>query len=768
MAAFPELIIDVGHPQQEGLLENFKDDITIALPRFVRDTGLTRRFRFSNKSFALDRRWDDYDVSTATIEAAVGDEDAPPTGGTFDGSYDGVTGGLLAIPYNISAPNLQTLLNNNFNVNADGGVTVSGAAPEFTITHNVVGAFSEFVWDGANLTPSSSAEPITVIPGDASTRMVQLLRLTQRPWAYTSTFTATVAGAVTPTNVVTGSATAKHVHRIAITPEPYGGAFNATFPRQEVTLIGARSNAAATQQWLVTTIADTAGSLASKFFDLVDFTGIARVWLNNGGSAPNTPTGGRLIAVAYTNNDSASVIAGKIITVLDADAAFTSYLYDSVTPKIHVGLASSGAHATGASGAQNSGFTLETLAAGNNGYLAGRYFILNDKDGSVGVWFFVSGETAPVDLAFNRTIQVTLGANNTAAQVATAIDTALSADAQFAAASASGTVVTVPDTTGGPRTSATVGTAIGTSVTRSVQGLLISAQIPYNASAAQVASLLGNNFTVTKTGPFQWDLTSLVAGLQPSFTTASAGLLFPKWYEATLNLNSLALHQRFASETSDELTATFEVRVTFPGKLPLVVLHMDVVVVRNLIDLGSVGFIPDSEVSSLVEVFANEAAVLAATPAFVPRLAFDLANEQWYWGEGTGAGDFISDWTFGSVTTRGGSITTGTNFVAPAAGQLILNEGRITGVEKTITAAGTVGSQTINKMSGSVNLNNTHGSGITVTNSLVTTSSRILATLGTQDTTCKSVSCVAAAGSFVMFPNAAPTAEVRVNFLVIT
>lgn len=87
-------------------------------------------------------------------------------------------------------------------------------------------------------------------------------------------------------------------------------------------------------------------------------------------------------------------------------------------------------------------------------------------------------------------------------------------------------------------------------------------------------------------------------------------------------------------------------------------------------------------------------------------------------------------------------------------------------IAKTITAAGTTGAQTINKATGSVNFA-AAATSLVVTNNLVTTSSVILCTTGTNDTTMKSVACVAGAGSFTMNANAAATAETRVNFLVI-
>ena len=88
-------------------------------------------------------------------------------------------------------------------------------------------------------------------------------------------------------------------------------------------------------------------------------------------------------------------------------------------------------------------------------------------------------------------------------------------------------------------------------------------------------------------------------------------------------------------------------------------------------------------------------------------------------------------------------------------------------LSKTVTAGGTTGAQTISKPAGSVNFAAAAAS-LVVTNTLVTTSSCIVATVGTNDATMFQCQAVAAAGSFTLFAKpAAPTAETRVNFLVI-
>lgn len=86
-------------------------------------------------------------------------------------------------------------------------------------------------------------------------------------------------------------------------------------------------------------------------------------------------------------------------------------------------------------------------------------------------------------------------------------------------------------------------------------------------------------------------------------------------------------------------------------------------------------------------------------------------------------------------------------------------------LSKTVTATGTTGARTINSTTGTVNFA-AAATSLVVTNSLVTVNSIIIAAVGTNDATMKSVQAVAAAGSFTLYASAAATAETRVNFHV--
>lgn len=87
-------------------------------------------------------------------------------------------------------------------------------------------------------------------------------------------------------------------------------------------------------------------------------------------------------------------------------------------------------------------------------------------------------------------------------------------------------------------------------------------------------------------------------------------------------------------------------------------------------------------------------------------------------------------------------------------------------LDRTITAGGTTGAQTINKIAGTVNLA-AAATSLVVTNSLVTTSSIVHCVVRTNDTTAILKNVVCASGSFTILLNAAATAETSVGFIVL-
>jgi len=95
----------------------------------------------------------------------------------------------------------------------------------------------------------------------------------------------------------------------------------------------------------------------------------------------------------------------------------------------------------------------------------------------------------------------------------------------------------------------------------------------------------------------------------------------------------------------------------------------------------------------------------------------------------------------------------------------INNLGKMT-LLNTVTTAGTTGDRTINQPSGTVNMA-AGGTTLTVTNSTVTTSSLVFATVRTNDATAIIKNVVPGSGSFVITLSAAATAETSIGFFVI-
>jgi len=146
---------------------------------------------------------------------------------------------------------------------------------------------------------------------------------------------------------------------------------------------------------------------------------------------------------------------------------------------------------------------------------------------------------------------------------------------------------------------------------------------------------------------------------------------------------------------------------------------------------------------------------------------------------GNGSGTIVSTGDFGAgVATALAKASNDTGGIVLAGGTSSLNiNGKVgesdpqTGsfssitLFKTITATGTTGARTINKATGSVNFASTATS-LVVTNDLVTVNSVIQVSKATNNTTARLGAVVAAAGSFTIHMDVAPTATTRVNFLV--
>ncbi len=114
----------------------------------------------------------------------------------------------------------------------------------------------------------------------------------------------------------------------------------------------------------------------------------------------------------------------------------------------------------------------------------------------------------------------------------------------------------------------------------------------------------------------------------------------------------------------------------------------------------------------------------------------------------------------GNGTGNGGNIT-----ITPGTGGASGNIGQLK-FPKTVTAIGTTGDQTIHKIIGTVNIA-ASGTSVTVTNSACFTSSIVLATIQTNDSTAVIKNVVPGNGSFTITLNAAATAATAIGWMVL-
>lgn len=158
--------------------------------------------------------------------------------------------------------------------------------------------------------------------------------------------------------------------------------------------------------------------------------------------------------------------------------------------------------------------------------------------------------------------------------------------------------------------------------------------------------------------------------------------------------------------------------------------------------------------------FAVDGAPVAGTNA-------TITNSCAFYSGGSAVGSGVTNSYAINVTANTGGTN---NYIASlngSAGEVlrVRTDGQLA-LLATNTATGTTGAQTINKPSGTVNIA-AAGTSLVVTNSLCTTSSIVLATIRTNDSTAVIKNVVPGSGSFTITLNAAATAETSVGFLII-
>jgi uncharacterized phage protein gp47/JayE len=260
---------------------------------------------------------------------------------------------------------------------------------------------------------------------------------------------------------------------------------------QEVTTVTTVADIVGTPTvFTVNTVADIAGSLHQKYFIVYDSQGSVAIWydVNNVGAAAPSHGANRAIKVSTViTGDSANNVATKTGQAIALDNAFTENV---ITNQITITNIVNGPLASATAG--TSGFTVSSVTGTADNSLDGKYFIINDENGSVAIWYDVGddGTQEPFHGA-DRSIRVP-GVNfgDSAATVAAATVAAVNPDTLFSASNLSN-VITITNVTFSNVPNATAGTS-GFAVLSS-NGSLSSAELITNAGNIVIFPLVGND-----------------------------------------------------------------------------------------------------------------------------------------------------------------------------------------------------------------------------------------------------------------------------------
>lgn len=243
--------------------------------------------------------------------------------------------------------------------------------------------------------------------------------------------------------------------------------------------------------YTVDTVADVGGSLHQTYFIVYDSQGSVAVWYdidNSGAVAPAAGTNRYIKVATVVTGDSANNVATKTGQVLALDNAFTPGV---IANQITITNIVNGSQPVPSNG--TSGFTTARSVNGTaDASLDGKYFIINDENGSVAVWYDVGddGTQEPFHGA-DRSIRVP-GVNfgDSAATVAAATVAVVNPDLFFTASNLSN-VITITNVADGNVPAPSAGTS-GFGIS-STDGSLSSAELITNAGNVVFFPLVGND-----------------------------------------------------------------------------------------------------------------------------------------------------------------------------------------------------------------------------------------------------------------------------------
>lgn len=236
MGATLDLYIDT----QTGELLQAGAGSTGSLPTLTRNDSYALRLRLLEKK--PDGTFDDINSDGASLKAAIGDIEQPPSDGSFKLSCNGITS--TAIPYNATAVCVYNAISQNVS-------TVLVYGDQFLLTASQPNTAMSFFADSYTLFPASTVVIGTRRNPATGINAQQIVRLQKNPAVYSDNFsTSPTTGEIALTKVSDGSASQNETYNLNIGAGVRGGSFSLIFGPNSTTGIAIGISSVTFQQQL--------------------------------------------------------------------------------------------------------------------------------------------------------------------------------------------------------------------------------------------------------------------------------------------------------------------------------------------------------------------------------------------------------------------------------------------------------------------------------------------------------------------------------------
>lgn len=160
-------------------------------------------------------------------------------------------------------------------------------------------------------------------------------------------------------------------------------------------------------------------------------------------------------------------------------------------------------------------------------------------------------------------------------------------------------------------------------------------EVPFNASAAEIRSEIGELYEVSRKSENSWDISGVDPAQDVAITVDVSKLVVPLGVSGEMPLNTVALHRAFAATTAKTITLLDQVDITWLGELPQKVYQGEIEIARDILDLSTIvpTPIPASDYAALAALIAAKqpmnaglSALAALTTTAWGRVILTLAD----------------------------------------------------------------------------------------------------------------------------------------------